>query len=166
MLNKCRCEEKVKSGRKPKQLKDRLLSRIEIDATTQCWNYTGFLNDGYGHITVKRNGEYKTIGAHRLSFEIFKRSIAAGLYVLHKCDNRRCVNPDHLFLGTHMDNMIDGVLKKRFRYGENHHLTKLTAKMVRVIKESKEPAKVLSIQLGVPLHCVYDVRRGKSWGWY
>lgn len=80
---------------------------------TRCWLWTGNQNGkGYGHIAQTR---IATIIVHRLSWEIHNGDHPGRLFVLHKCDTRSCVNPDHLFLGTHKDNMADCVAKGRFR---------------------------------------------------
>jgi HNH endonuclease len=77
--------------------------------------------NGYGKIRLA-GGKQKA--AHRFSYEIHKGSIPNGIYVLHKCDTPRCVAPDHLFLGTHSDNMRDREIKKRNNIpeGENNYL--------------------------------------------
>jgi hypothetical protein len=75
-----------------------------------CWEWAASLNDaGYGQMSV--NGVPDR--AHRISWHIHRGEIPDGLFVLHKCDNRRCVKPDHLFLGTHADNMRDMSRKGR-----------------------------------------------------
>lgn len=77
-----------------------------------CWKWLGMINQNrYG---VSGRGKL----AHRASWEMFKYPIPKGLFVLHKCDNPACVNPDHLFLGTHQDNMRDMVSKGRQAKGE------------------------------------------------
>jgi hypothetical protein len=69
-----------------------------------CWEWQGHLNTaGYGYFILKR----KTYPAHRFSVELANGEITNGLHVCHKCGNPRCVRPDHLFLGTHADNMRD-----------------------------------------------------------
>ena len=81
----------------------------KIKKTESCWLWTGVTDHGYGRISMQR----KTLAAHRIAFEHFKGPIPDGLFVLHKCDNPPCCNPDHLFLGTHKDNMADCVAKGR-----------------------------------------------------
>lgn len=88
----------------------RLLERIEIDEN-ECWNYTGFRHaNGYGIFSYR--GRYSA-AAHRVAVELFVGPFDPALHVCHRCDNPPCINPDHLFLGTHEDNMRDMARKGR-----------------------------------------------------
>jgi len=122
--------------------------------------WTKFLNpDGYGAL-VASGRAYKV---HRYAYELLMGSIPAGLLVCHRCDNPRCVNPDHLFLGTDSDNAADKVAKGRAPRGEQIPHAKLTEAAVIQIRSSGQPASVLAERFGVTENHVRIVRHGRSW---
>lgn len=93
----------------------------KVDRTDDCWLWRGFcLPKGYGTITIRTKNHY----AHRMAYEIVKGTIPPGLLVCHTCDTPSCVNPEHLFLGTHRDNFADMISKGRSATGEKHGLAK------------------------------------------
>lgn len=102
---------------------------------SDCWYWRGALHNlGYG--LFEALGEHK---AHRVSYRLFKGPIPNAMDVLHTCDVRNCVNPDHLLTGTHADNMRDMVAKGRGRnaprFGEQNKQSKLTAAQVAEIRQ-------------------------------
>lgn len=118
---------------------DFIHTRVEVILKTRCWEWLGSVSsDGYGK--CKRGG--KTYRAHRLSYEIFRGEIPKGHFICHHCDNPLCVNPEHLWAGTHKDNEDDKDKKGRrspspstshphlLPKGEKHHGAKLTAEQV------------------------------------
>lgn len=95
---------------------DRVLPRLEWFGDCLLWTGSFFPN-GYGQVTEKADGRWTSLGVHRV---VYRETIGNvdGWMVLHTCDVRGCCNPDHLFLGTHQDNMDDMVLKGRQRQGD------------------------------------------------
>lgn len=136
---------------------------------TGCWLWVGaYQRKGYGHIGIGRRGQ-GNITASRLSFLIHHGPIPDGMFVLHKCDNPTCVNPDHLFCGTNADNMADCKSKGRARgkdeplRGEDHHLTVLTSDDVRLIRSSKGTCADVGKSFGVSSSTVWNIRNKKTW---
>lgn len=131
-----------------------------------CWAWSGSVtDDGYGQIEVSWRKPTRVL-AHRLSWELHLGQIPAGLFVLHKCDNPPCTNPDHLFLGTHEDNMADREAKGRSPRGEDTHNAVLTDEIVREIMALRSTGLTgLSIRtrLGLGRGPVDSVIRGRSW---
>lgn len=88
-------------------------SYVDKTAPNGCWKWLGsWSGEDYGIFGV--NGKLKRV--HRISWILVNGAIPDGLDILHKCDNRRCLNPDHLFIGTHQDNMTDKSEKYRAKY--------------------------------------------------
>lgn len=138
---------------------ERLLAQAEPDPVTGCINWTAHIDDdGYGRITVGNQSRR----AHVVSYEACNGP-AKGLHVLHRCDNRRCINPAHLFLGTNTDNTADRNAKGRQARGEGHARAKLTADDVRAIRSSTEPHTVLAERYGVGPTAIFNIRNRRSW---
>jgi hypothetical protein len=100
-------------------LKEKFDKKWEPVPFSGCWLWTDSCHrSGYGQLFVRSrtNRFAKNVRAHRLSWELHNGEIPEGQYVLHKCDVRSCVNPDHLFLGTHEENMIDMCRKRGWNY--------------------------------------------------
>lgn len=101
---------------------------------SECWEWQGVIQkSGYGELYYKGHKYY----AHRVCWEIHNGPIPDGLYVCHECDNRKCTNISHLWLGTHLDNVADMISKGRNPRGESHHSAKLKQSDVLIIRSDK-----------------------------
>ena len=126
-----------------------------------CWEWgAGRKPNGYGHFNA---GAGKLKYAHRLSFEFFKGPIPAGLVVCHHCDNRGCVNPDHLFASTIAGNQLDMVQKGRQCRGEKTKNSKVTEADVRAIRKDERHVDDICRTYGIARRTVYYIKSGKLW---
>ena len=130
-----------------------------------CWDWNLFKDrDGYGKVTFNK----KRISIHRASWIIHNGSIPEGLLVLHHCDNPSCSRPDHLFLGTTMDNKQDCISKRRLnpRQGENHPLSKLNEEQVveiRNLLKNKILQKEIANKFNVAIETISDIKFKRTW---
>jgi hypothetical protein len=125
-----------------------------------CWLWTAStFENGYGMLIVNK----KSCTTHRLAWKIFKGEIPNGMCVLHKCDVRCCVNPDHLFLGTYADNNKDCKAKGRHTKGSMMGTAKLTEEQVASIRSSRNTQKQLAAQYGVSQSLISLILVGKIW---
>lgn len=150
---------------------DRFWALVVVGGQDECWPWHGYTNPrtGYGQF----HGQHITIAAHRLAMELEHGPIPAGAFVCHRCDNRSCCNPKHLYVGNARQNMADCIARGRVSSGARHSASqalgagrpnaKLTDDKVREIRASTEPARVLAQRYGVCQQLVSDVRRRKMW---
>jgi len=101
--------------------------------------------------------------AHRIAYELAYGAIPDGVLVCHRCDVPACVNPSHLFIGTHVENMSDCVAKGRTAKGEKHGLSKLTEKEVIEIRSCSGSQRMIAKQFGVSQTLVGYIRRREYW---
>lgn len=122
-----------------------------------CWDWNGATRNGYG--VIGRGARIDgLVYAHRLSWELNRGPIPEGLCVLHTCDNRRCTRPDHLFLGTKLDNNRDMAAK-----GRHVGTRRLTPGQVAEIRSSTDKASTLANRFGVSTWNIYNIRSGRTW---
>lgn len=140
-------------SRHPNKLSVELIHwNTDTDIRTGCWNWIGSLQTcGYGQIKI--NGNNWT--SHRASWVAHNGAIPNGMHVLHHCDNPKCCNPKHLYLGSHQDNMRDKLQRGRQSKRPGH---KLTLSQVLEIKTSSESVRTIAAQYGVSRSHVYAIR--------
>ena len=150
---------------KPKPLSERI-ARHTRRAKSGCLLWTGYClpvlangRGGYGTVLIAKG--FKTT-AHRAAWESVNGPVPEGMVVCHRCDNRRCVEVAHLFLGTYADNTADMIAKKRdsnrTRIGAKNPRSKLTDDQVRMVRSSKEGPTALARKLGVHDSTICNIR--------
>lgn len=153
----------------------RFMEKVIPEPMSGCWLWVAGANArGYGSVNCGGASHL----AHRLSWRMHRGEIPDGLSVCHRCDNPSCVNPDHLFLGTHAENMADrnrkgrvasgprsGAWKSTWKRcaGERHPKAKLTEDAVREIRASTDPERALAARYGVSKATISNVRLNKGW---
>lgn len=134
---------------------------VKFRVTPGCWLWTGSrFAGGYGGI---RDGD-RVLRAHRVSYELYRGQIPEGLHVMHRCDNPLCVNPDHLSIGTHQDNMTDMYSKGRriAASGLHNGAAKLGEEGYRRILASNLPSLKLAPLIGVSASRIRQIRRAEA----
>lgn len=142
----------------PPSLRDRFYSHTQPEPNTGCLLWTGcYSNMGYGKFSAKTS---RPKPAHRTAWEIEKGPIPAGMCVLHRCDTPACVNVDHLFVGTQVDNIRDMVAKGR--HVSNSRLSGSDIDAMVAMRARGESQSAIAAAFGVSQACVSDwmIRRG------
>lgn len=144
----------------------RFFNKILMKGLDDCWDWQGGINkDGYGMVSYL--GEMTL--AHRVAWILHHwKYVPEGMCVLHKCDRRQCVNPKHLYLGTHAENMKDMVEKGRsvHRHGEDNPNCKLNKEKVREIKQLQARGVSrhrIAKKYEISLSTVDRIKYGLSW---
>lgn len=150
---------------------NRFWSKVKIKKFNQCWEWQGSLNPnstrGYGNFKVRS----RNIKPHRFSYTLANGQILKNMCICHSCDNRACVNPLHLFIGTKADNNKDRHLKGRTSHksrnvGSKHGLSKLTENQAKEIKQrckNGETQRLLEREFGLKRGSVWSIANNLSW---
>jgi HNH endonuclease len=156
-----------------KEFSKRFWERIDIKGRNDCWIWHGCIVGSlskYGGVSYKG----RMTKAHRLAWQLtFKRKIPKGKLACHKCDNKLCCNPYHIFIGTQRDNMLDMFRKGRGNRtpmrGDKNHRTKITKEQASEIKRLRYkmalPLSEISLRVKVSKTTVSSICSGRSWRW-
>jgi hypothetical protein len=140
----------------------RFLSKVDVMGFDPvfCWPWTGAgKGNGYGSVRVAG----KNVTAHRVAHELFIGPVPPGLDVCHTCDNRMCVNPDHLFAGTRKENMADMSLKGRGAGYTRKHLKEDAVQEIRRRLFAGHTPRKISNQMGVGYGTVTAIKEERSY---
>lgn len=153
-------------GRPPVPPHVRFWKYVRVQGPDDCWEWTGARNiRGYGNFTVVAypKDRREQIGSHRFSYRLVHGEIPHDKFVLHKCDNPPCVNPEHLYLGSHNENMADRHAKGRYANGTRHPNSALTDSDVVLILELRRQGlliRQIASRIGTSIHPIRKVLDG------
>jgi len=154
-------------GKKGLSRRERFMQYLPHREPNTCWVWQGGIFKGeYLQYGKFKDSDGRSRNAHRVSYEIAHECILKPHEnVLHTCDVPRCCNPDHLYLGSHLQNAIDRETRGRSnpRKGEDHHKTTLTAEEVQAIRESTLPQRVVAKQYEISQQSVSKIKLGIRW---
>lgn len=141
---------------------ERFEEKFMPEPNSGCWLWLACVSNrtGYGKFGLAKDDE---VGAHRASWRLYRGDIPLGMVVMHKCDVRICVNPDHLKLGTQADNIADKMAKGREARGTRVCTAKLTDDLVRKIRADPRTLDVISSEYGMDRNHIWRIRRRISW---
>ena len=139
---------------------EKFLCFVDVKGDDECWDWTGYIRPN-GYRTFSTHGT--PVYAHRFSWEMHNGPIPEGLFVCHHCDNRKCVNPQHLFLGSQMDNIHDAITKGRTSVGESHGRRKLTVAQVLSIRKDPRFHKEIAKEYGVSTGTIGSIKSIRTW---
>jgi hypothetical protein len=161
---------KFTRGPNSKTYEERFWERVDVREADDCWEWQrSCCTGGYGQFQVSGGSSEKT--AHRIAWELTNGPIPEGMCVCHRCDNRKCCNPSHLFLGTFRDNNADrnskGRSKGNVRNGAEHGGAKLMWEQVRLIRMKWQtehtPKKRLAREFNISPRQIGEIVENKSW---
>lgn len=145
----------------------RFWAKVDRQESSKCWEWTAHRNrKGYGQMGVGTGSRQPRCSSHRISWELHFGAIPDGLFVCHRCDNPPCVNPAHLFLGTHTENVADMTNKRRQAFGSRSGRSKLSESSVLEIRrlyDSGVSHKKLARIFGIGNTCAYMAAARKNW---
>ena len=149
---------------KGKTVREMLLSSY-VECESGCWHWTrGFLPNGYGEFSYRDSTGNHAFTAHRVFAEMLGGLKIYGMTVLHSCDNRACVNPAHLSVGSAQDNIDDKVAKGRQTRGSDISFSKLSREQVlHIRRRGAENQRALAAEFGVSQAAISYVLLRKVW---
>jgi hypothetical protein len=156
-------------------LANRFWAKVDRRGPDECWPWTGAggrqKSGRSGHIRIEPERGSRNVAAPRVAWELTNGQIPKGLFVCHHCDNAKCVNPAHLFVGTASDNVRDMVQKGRGRvnrqHGEKNHAAKISAAQVMEIRgyvaKGAGTYRQIGARYGISPSAVHLIASGRNW---